>query len=385
MYNVLIADDEAVMRIAISNMLERDAPGFKLAAAVSNGAEALSYIRTHPVDIVITDLVMPVMDGLDLIQMLKKDGWDGAVLVLSNYADFKLVRSALTSGAVDYLLKLDVDGDLLAKQLTAVAALLGDKNPPREDRNSIDSFFPCLISVHNRIGQTDAGEPVRRALTVVKQMFAEAGAQTEVIGAHEIFMLIPGDAQKDTSKWAMDKLHQTVRQTNMYLNLDARALLSKSACNAEEAKSIYKTLEKAAAILFSSVSPEVICLQDILYTDLPPGFDALRQEVREAVLFIHFNYQTTITLDDVAKAVRLNKDYLCRLFKKETNMQMFRYLSILRMKRAAGLIAENSGRLYIRDISAAVGIDDQFYFTRIFKKHYGVSPSEYKKMDNATD
>jgi len=108
-------------------------------------------------------------------------------------------------------------------------------------------------------------------------------------------------------------------------------------------------------------------------------FANLRKEVRDAIIYIHLNYQHTITLDDVAKEVNLSKEYLCRLFKKETDLQMFRYLCILRMKRAALLISENPDRAYVREVAAAVGFDDQFYFTRKFKKYYGVSPSEYGK------
>ena len=130
-------------------------------------------------------------------------------------------------------------------------------------------------------------------------------------------------------------------------------------------------------MFLTSSYPEVICLEDISYADLPKGFDTLRKEVREAMLFIHFNYHRSITLDDVAKEVNLNRDYLCRLFKKETELPMFRYLNNLRMQRAASIIAENPDRSYIRDVAAAVGIDDQFYFTRIFKKHHGISPREY--------
>ena len=384
MYNVLIADDEAVMRIAIGNMLSQEASGFRLVAAVSNGAEALAYVRANPVDIVITDLVMPVMDGLDLIQSLKDDGWGGVILVLSNYADFELARSALTRGAYDYLLKLDIDGEMLAKQLAAAATLIGEKSAPPEPftHDTADSFYPCLLSLHDRAGKSETSEPAQRALTVIKQMFAETDATIDTIDAFRIFMLIPGQTHRNTYKLVMDKLHQTVRQTKIYLNLDARALLSKSTSSREQASDMLNVLEYAAGFIFSTKEQEVICLEDVSYADLPDGFDDYRKEVREAMLFIHFNFQHTITLDDVAKAVNLNRDYLCRLFKNETDLPMFRYLNNLRMQRAALLIDENPGRSYIRDIASAVGIDDQFYFTRVFKKYHGVSPSEYGKHSN---
>ena len=386
MYNVLVADDEAVMRIAISNMLEWEASQFRLVAAVSNGAEALSYVRANPVDIVITDLMMPVMDGLDLIQALKEDNWNGVILVLSNYADFELARSALTRGANNYLLKLDIDGDLLAEHLNAAAAVIGEKSTPPESDKIKDSFYTCLLSIHNKTGQLEAHTPAQRALAIVKQMFADTDAAIDIINEHDIFLHIPALGHRDTFKRVTDKLHRAIRQAKIYLDLEARAVISKTASAAKAAKEMQSKLEYAADMLYSSASAhEIICLEDISLTGLPEKFDSYRKEVRDAMLFIHFNYQSTITLDDVAKAVSLNRDYLCRLFKKETDFQMFRYLSNLRMQRAAILITENPDRSYIRDVAAAVGIDDQFYFTRVFKKYHGVSPSEYSLNNRAKD
>lgn len=387
MYNVLVADDEAVMRIAISNMLERVSSDFELVAAVSNGAEALAYVKSNPVDIIITDLVMPVMDGLDLIQELKSSGWGGVILVLSNYADFELARSALTRGAHDYLLKLDIDADILTTHLIAAAELIGEKSTSLHTQEKEDSYYPCLLSIYSssdRQKQTELQESAKRALTVVKQNFAETGAIINVPDEQEIFILIPGHPHRDTFRWILDKLSQTVRQTKIYLNLEARALLSKHSTAREQATGMYKVLKYAGSILFSPASPEVACLEDVSFANLPKGFEDHRREIREAMLFVHFNYQHTITLDDVAKAVNLNKDYLCRLFKKETDIPLFRYLSNLRMQQAAVLINENPGRLYIKDIAAEVGIDDQFYFTRVFKKYHGVSPSEFNIASRAT-
>lgn len=84
-----------------------------------------------------------------------------------------------------------------------------------------------------------------------------------------------------------------------------------------------------------------------------------------------------LTLEQIAASVRLDKSYLCRLFKKETGKSIFQYLNEQRMCRAAEMIEK--GNTYVREVAAAVGIDDQFYFTRLFKRQFGVSPSEYKE------
>ena len=65
MYTVLIADDEAIVRMMLSSMIDWDEMELKLAGCVSNGREALAYLEQHPVDILITDIQMPVIDGLE--------------------------------------------------------------------------------------------------------------------------------------------------------------------------------------------------------------------------------------------------------------------------------------------------------------------------------
>ena len=67
MYTVLIADDEAIVRMMLSSMIDWDEMELKLAACVSNGREALAYLEQHPVDILITYIHMPVIYGLELI------------------------------------------------------------------------------------------------------------------------------------------------------------------------------------------------------------------------------------------------------------------------------------------------------------------------------
>jgi YesN/AraC family two-component response regulator len=81
----------------------------------------LKIIRQKEIDIIITDLKMPQMDGIELIRELSKNSFDGVVLVLSNYTDFELVREALTAGALDYIIKVNLDSAILQQQLAKAA------------------------------------------------------------------------------------------------------------------------------------------------------------------------------------------------------------------------------------------------------------------------
>ena len=105
MYQVLIVDDEPIVKIALRSMLDWGALGFHICGTASNGQEALEMAeRMHP-DLIICDLKMPVMDGIDLIRTAKDRSMNCEFLVISNYEDFNYVRTALVLGASDYILR----------------------------------------------------------------------------------------------------------------------------------------------------------------------------------------------------------------------------------------------------------------------------------------
>lgn len=120
MYRVLLVDDEPILQVGISKMLE-DSDDYEISASARNGVEAMQCLQNTPVDMILTDLKMPVMDGVALIKTLKQQQNTTPVIVLSNYSDFELVREALTSGALDYVLKLDLTSEVLLTHLDKLA------------------------------------------------------------------------------------------------------------------------------------------------------------------------------------------------------------------------------------------------------------------------
>lgn len=127
MYTVLIADDEAIVRMMLSSMIDWDEMELKLAGCVSNGREALAYLEQHPVDILITDIQMPVIDGLELIRRVKEFHTQPEILVLSAYNDFPYVRQAFKLGIYDYCLKREIHEEMLKRHLTNMKQLLSQK------------------------------------------------------------------------------------------------------------------------------------------------------------------------------------------------------------------------------------------------------------------
>ena len=139
MYQVLIVDDEPIVKIALRSMIDWESLGFHICATASNGEEALEMAeRFHP-DLVICDLKMPVMDGIDLIKAAKDKKMDREFLVISNYQDFNYVRTALVLGASDYILKVSISPEELTSQLQKVKTKLEDKQAKKEPEDSVET------------------------------------------------------------------------------------------------------------------------------------------------------------------------------------------------------------------------------------------------------
>ena len=108
MYKVIIADDDFLVRTYLKQMIDWEAHGFTIAGDAKNGKEALRLIEQERPALVITDICMPVLDGIGLIHEMRDRGLPGHILVLSGHDDFSYVHEAMKLGIDDYLLKDDL-------------------------------------------------------------------------------------------------------------------------------------------------------------------------------------------------------------------------------------------------------------------------------------
>lgn len=105
MIKVLLADDDFLVRTFLSRITDWEKHGYKLVGAAQDGEEALRMAKEYEPDIIITDISMPVMDGIELIRRLKEEGNAAVTIVLSCHDDFDYVKEAMKLGANEYVLK----------------------------------------------------------------------------------------------------------------------------------------------------------------------------------------------------------------------------------------------------------------------------------------
>ncbi|MFD2215600.1 response regulator transcription factor [Metabacillus endolithicus] len=146
---VVIVDDEQLIRQGIKHYMQWEQEGFQIVGEASNGQEALELIEKTKPHIVLTDIVMPIMDGEELTRIVKSKYPHIEIIILSSYGDFDYVRSTFQNGAVDYILKPKLDTESLLTVLKTAASqipsLQGEKEESTVDVN-IGHIIEKLIS-----------------------------------------------------------------------------------------------------------------------------------------------------------------------------------------------------------------------------------------------
>lgn len=137
-------------------------------------------------------------------------------------------------------------------------------------------------------------------------------------------------------------------------------------------------------VKISELAQVVLAIRDELDGQAPQPIDedtlestSERYIIRQALQYIRNNYQTNLSLSDVAEAVHMNSSYFCQLFKKETSVTFLTYLTNYRIECAKELLSSSNFR--IAEIGAMVGIADSKYFSKVFRKVTGTTPAAWRE------
>ena len=143
MISVLIADDDRIILESIVNQIDWKGLGYEVVGTANNGAQALSLLREKRPDLMIVDVVMPLMNGLEVIAAAKAEGIDTRMLVISSYEEFDYVKKAITLGAIGYVLKSELFGAQFMEKLEEIRQEISREweNRRNSERGLLERFF----------------------------------------------------------------------------------------------------------------------------------------------------------------------------------------------------------------------------------------------------
>ncbi|WP_313468151.1 response regulator [Carnobacterium sp.] len=153
-YKILIVDDESSIRNGLLNFIDWNKNGFNIIGEAANGKEALKKIEELSPQIVITDIVMPILDGVQLSKIIQSNYPDIKIVILSSHSDFEYVKKTFQSGAVDYILKPTLNPTELLNVLKKLSADFDTTHTFLTIENKIESMISQYLS-----GYTDHIDP----------------------------------------------------------------------------------------------------------------------------------------------------------------------------------------------------------------------------------
>lgn len=411
MIRVLLVDDEPLVLIGMQSMLDWSALGYELVGTARNGGEALDKIRDLHPDIVVSDIRMPVLDGLQLAEKSREEfGALPVFLMLTSYEEFDYVRRSMGLGAVDYLVKMDLTAESLTAALNrardAIEKEKAVRAPADPVKGSLDTYRErFFIQLYNGAFPND---------TVIQEHCQELGltldaaAYTTAIADIRNRELDPEQQvalSAGVTRMAADILPKYLpcQVTGMDLRHFSVLLLLDSKDNLEER--LTPILQKATEILYkyftttiwwavgtpTSVLHHIPQSQKNALSALPllsekapivfyrtearTPLDHRTRIVAEVQDYIRKNPDKRLSLNDVAAVFNFSPGYLSQLFSQNGETSFVEFVTETRIAAAKELMASTDLKIY--EISERLGFESAFYFSKVFKKIEGVSPRAY--------
>ncbi len=165
MYKLLIVDDENRVREGLKKLIEWETIGFQVAGDADSAEKALEFMKINKVDVVLTDIIMFEMNGIELIGKIKEYDSSIKTIILSGYGEFDYARKALRLGAHDYLTK-PVDFDELKRIFTDIKLILDEKSGKTDKvdeyliRNATDKTTGLLVEKAKQYIQENYNENI---------------------------------------------------------------------------------------------------------------------------------------------------------------------------------------------------------------------------------
>jgi two-component system response regulator YesN len=342
--NIIIVDDERVIRQGLRRIIEISGIDHTIVGEASDGQEAYELLEKVQCDLLITDIFMPVMDGLELIAKIRQSNETMEIVILSGYGEFTYAQEALRLRVTDYILK-PMNPQLVKGVLEAVLVKITSRK--RSISLLSQCFNRCTAHVDklvDSVWQLDVRQ-IEAALALIDLEVAElAFTEAEM---DQLYM--------ELISWVENKLESksmsSVRKTD-WMEIKTSAMESKR-----------------------RFSFAIQCFTDEIRLSRNWG---QRGPIRESVDYIQLHYTNPeLSLQELLQLTGLSSTYFYELFKEETGQNFKSYLIRLRINKAMALLDTSEYKTY--EVGEMVGYSDYPHFAKVFKKMVGLPPSEYKK------
>lgn len=380
---VLIVDDEQLVRKGLRLTTDWAKHQMIVVDDAPNGSIGWDKFLEHRPHVVITDIVMPEMGGIELAQKVKSEAPDTKILFLSCHKDFDYAKQGIQIGITDYIVKTSLDEEKLdecldhlhheiAKQVSKPTGVAPDESPV--ELSELDEW---LIDKN----QTARNQFMQRLEREWKWM-------TE--GGYMIHIFQGGNSPLNRSDVLSELSFTITEQEDMLLlqsEEDSYFLICRSqglqACNEELLRSKINNGSIGWRQAGPITSPDqwMASVQRLhrlrhIEQEFELVNDSHEEDILNAIDYIDQHLYLDLRAADIASKIGVSRSYFSTIFKEATGVSLISFISKRKLERAKALLRSTSFRA--DEIAEKVGINDAKYFSKWFKKSASLTPGQYR-------
>lgn len=386
MFSIMVVDDEKSVREGLVKYLLKQNALFDEVYSAANGTEALEILGNKRPQIIITDINMPHMNGLEFIEELKKQDREVQIIVLSGYDEFSYAQRAMRNGVEHYLLKPVDRRELIGLLSQMKDTYLQQRRTKEEhvlDRERVQVQQKRLC---DRLLNIMMDGPIDRDAWHYELDLMDLWKDGAVYGicimnqAPQLGETVCNNHVEQFEKTCRsyqlryEKLRENERELVFLLVADSTSKEEKLEMWVKENRS-EGWLEP-----YMKMGSTVRSISEIYISYLSAKKELERQEdIAERALKLIQNKwnDSTLTLNEIAGKLYISHNYLRTLIKERTGSSFVKYLTEIRLERAAEIL--QTTELKVQEVARNVGFEDAAYFTRVFTKKYHCSPVKFRE------
>jgi two-component system, response regulator YesN len=384
-YNVVIADDEKLILNNLAQIIDWQGLDCEIIGTAQNGQEVMEIIKNQQVDLLLTDISMPEMSGIELLKTLNQIDNKPIVILISGYDDFEYAKEGIKNNVFDYFLK-PIDYDELEDCVKRALNKLKEQKVSVYEREKY-AIYELITS-----GKVDAQINNKQSLyfSMIVKNYKE---DIELIFTKNEDFLSKWNPNLFVYKLLDKEVMVVVEMAKRFINQEgditdafSQQLLHEGSDQCiisvgkvvEQLFEIKRSVDAAKELLkYENYISGNVLTEERLKKEYKPSQSAADM-MEEALDYIRSNFKTDLGVEKTAEQVGLSVSYFSLLFKQKTGLTFLDYLTNVRMEYACLFLQNTDLKTY--EIAEKVGYTDQRYFSQVFKRKMKKTPSEYRKL-----